>query len=235
MASSLLAAVSLVLGPAADRLPSAIVVAGSVTALSLMGRSGLGSGAAGAFEPARYRVPLLVSLMLASADLAGFAYYGLAYLEGWGRWTDNLYLAAGLGVGIYGLARMRTWGLFMLAGMHTFIAYSAFFSRMHLPGVMKSIYGVTSLAALVGLAPLLYLAGKKLFGADPPSAGERAPVEPIRVASYNMAGAAAAPPLAEIDAELEAVADDDRLRARDSAEARRARLDRDQRSLRLRA
>jgi hypothetical protein len=232
MSSGLLAALTLTLGPSRERVASALVLLGSSVATFLMGRSGLRGGLPGAFEPARYRIPLLISLGLASADALGFTFYGLMFLEAWGVLTNNLLFAAGLGVGIYGLARMRTWGLLVLAAVHAAIAGTAFFGNLHLPLVLKGIYGVSSLAALVGLSPLLALAAKKLLRAESP-----APPERVRVASFGAAAVAgeAAHLQGEIDAEIDALADGDRLAARESTAARRPRLDRDQHPVRVRA
>ncbi len=231
MATGLLGTLNLVLGPSRERLASAVVVAGASAAMLLMGRSGLGGGLRGAFEPSRYRVPLLVSLGLAAADALGFTFYGLVILEGWGVLTNNVIFAAGLGLGIYGLARMRTWGLLVLAVMHTWIAGTAFFGNMHLPLVLKGIYGVSSLAALVGLSPMLMLAAKKLLRDE-----ARVPAERVRIAALAATSAVDAPMAsrAEHDAALEAEAESDRLATRDNSQARRSRLDGDQRAHRVR-
>ena len=165
LSTALLATLNVVLGPTREQAASALVVAGSSAAMVLMGRSGL-RGLPGAFEPSRYRAPLLFSLTAASAEALGFAFYGVMVLEGWGALTNNVMFAAGLGLGIYGLVRMRTWGVLVLAAMHLLIAGTALLGDMHLPLLLREIYGLTSLAALAGLAPILLLAAKRLRNRD---------------------------------------------------------------------
>jgi hypothetical protein len=182
LASGMLGLLNLVLGPARQSMASALIAGGATTALLALGRSGLGPGEArGPFVPEKFRIPLLFSLALATADAAGFAFYGVVLVEAWGLWTSNLIFAAALTTGAFGLVRMRTWGLMLLAATHAAIFTVALGGGLRVPLVVAAIYGVSSLAALVGLSPMLALAAKKLFSEES--------AEPARVRIATPAGA----------------------------------------------
>jgi hypothetical protein len=163
IASGILATLSLLLDPTEERATAALLLAGSAMATLLLGRSGLLSGMPDPFQPARYRAALLLALLLTAAAALGFAFFGALRLESEGSVTTNLFFAAALALGIGGLLRMRTWGLLLLAGMHAWIAGAAFLRDLPVFYLLHTLYGVSSLAALVGLSPMLLLAAKRVL------------------------------------------------------------------------
>jgi hypothetical protein len=108
---------------------------------------------------------------------------------------------------LFGLVRMRTWGLLLLGAAHAAIVGVALAGSLRLPLVVQGIYGLSSAVALVALSPLLLLAAKRVASPEPESAG-------YRIAVPDPVTAAAAPLDADLDAEADVAAAAEAMPAR---------------------
>lgn len=138
-------------------------IGGALATLALRGRDGLEATSTGAFQPGRFRAPLVLALMLSLTAMAGFATFASAMREGWGSWTGNLNIAGSIGVAAFGLVRMRTWGLLLLGAIDAWIAVTAARGGLAIWGPSATVLGITAAGALIGLSPWLHAAAKQLL------------------------------------------------------------------------
>lgn len=194
MTSGFFASLALTAGGLGQRLAAIAVLGGSSLAFALSGRTGLTPEQSGTFQPARYRVALLVSMLLATFTVVNLTFFQVAIFDAFGSWGANLGYTVAIALGVYGLLRMRTWGLILLGAASTALAADAFFGFMALPTPVKTFLGVTSVAGLMGLTPLLALALGKLLR------DREEPAERARVARFSEPAPA---PALDLDAEAE--------------------------------
>lgn len=178
-----------------------LTLAGALTTLALRGGDGLSATSTGAFQPRRYRAPLLLSLALALTTALGFTTYGVALREGWGFSSGNLNIAASLAVACFGLVRMRTWGLLLLGAIDAWIIMAASRGELTIPTLSgAAIFGLLSAGSLIGLSPWLYAAGARLLRDAEPRDRVRVAVPADREnTSATVSGIDS-----DVDAELEA-------------------------------
>lgn len=173
-AGAILGGTSFALG---DGPGAAASFAGSALALVLLSGHGLRHEETPGFQPARYRVPLLLSLILSATSALLFGLFSMAAFEVVGVWSLNLGTILALTAGAVGLARMKTWGLLLLAGANGLIVAQAAGGNVLLPMPLQAWVTLLASASLVGLAPMLAHAFTHLRR-TPPTSTER-----VRVAT----------------------------------------------------
>lgn len=133
----------------ADRRFSIMVVCNAI-ALLAAGRSGLTDGA-GRFQPVAFRGTLVLALVLAIADTGAFLWtgYALAVRE---HQFSLILLAVPMAIGIVGLLRMRTWGLFLGVACNLTVAVLAVTRVLGLPDILRLLFlGTACLQLLIPL------------------------------------------------------------------------------------
>ena len=127
---------------------------GSAVAIAAAGTAGLWNETR-SFVPVAFRRTLLLSLILALADFEALALYGSIFLEersSYGQ-TIPFFVAAGaMGVSIFGLYRLKLWGLAACLVCNVAIAGCALTGVFDLPGVL--VAGLTATAVAQVLLPL---------------------------------------------------------------------------------
>jgi hypothetical protein len=148
-----LAGMNAFVGPGRELGASLALLAGAGTALVAMRDRGLEEGKS-AFAPVAFRAPLLAALALALADVMTLSFYGLAWLEYFGKPTIALGLAGLLAVGAAGLLALRGWGLVLSAAGSAAVAATALAGRLPVPSPVDAILVATSALQLALLAPV---------------------------------------------------------------------------------
>lgn len=135
-----------------------MLVVGGFGALAAAGRTGL-DAASSAFAPVQFRRTLMLSLVLGVADFVALLMYGTIMFEGAidGFFFDYidavpfLIGAAAMGVSIFGLYRLKLWGLFACIGANIAVAIGAL-TVFDLPGPL--VAGLCATAVIQLLLPL---------------------------------------------------------------------------------
>lgn len=132
------------------------ILGGSAAALLAAGRSGL-SQASGFFAPKIARTTLMTSIILALADTQALLFYGLLSVEGsdWGAAAKFGLAGAAMLVSLFGLYRLKVWGLFATVAANITIAALAITGVLALPKVLAGALVATAIVQLLLPIPLL--------------------------------------------------------------------------------
>jgi hypothetical protein len=205
-ATLLLSVVNLAGGPARERGLSALMAAGMATALLAAGRKGLGAQAdAGPFKPVAFRGLLLLSLGMALTDAHSLLFYGVAWLERFGRVTPPLVLGGMLTGVAVGLFRLRAWALLAAIAVNAVVLGSALTGVLMVPPPVLALLTVTAAAQLVVPLPILRAIVRRT-DAQQPAAPEPEPARvQLRVATAAHEGVDRASEIEGLSAEADAL------------------------------
>ena len=150
-----------------------VLAGGGFAALAAAGRAGLDSVST-AFAPVEFRRTLMLSLVLGVADLVALAMYSLIMVEGamdgfLFDYLDAVPFALGalaMAVSIFGLYRLKLWGLFACIGANVAVAVGAL-TVFDLPDPLMFGLCATAVAQLFLPLPVLrrIFAGRPQLGA----------------------------------------------------------------------
>jgi hypothetical protein len=154
--AAVLGAVNLIFGWSFERVTSAAIVLGAAASLGAMGRRGLEPGASVTiFAPVAFRGTLLVTMALALADAQSLLFYGFAWLERFGLVTSSLALGGLMCASLFGLYRLRVWGLLLSAISNVAVVAAAVSGVLAVPSPVDAVLAGTALLQLVLLLPVL--------------------------------------------------------------------------------
>lgn len=145
------------------------IFAGSAAALLAAGRSGL-SQVSGVFAPKMARATLMTSIVLALADTQALLFYGLLSTESaqYGAAAKFGVAGAAMLVSLFGLYRLKIWGLAATATANVVIAALAITGVLQLPNVLAGALVATAVVQLLLPIPLMR---KVLAGVREPASG----------------------------------------------------------------
>lgn len=140
-------------------IASTMLVGGGGLALVALGRVGLDQSS-DLFAPSAYRTSLLLSLVMAAADTQALLLYagvelGDRYGASFGEAAVFLVAAAVIALAVYGLYRMRIWGLALNLVANVCIAGMALGGALELPDVLAWGLAATAITQLLIPAPLV--------------------------------------------------------------------------------
>lgn len=135
------------------------------TAIALLaaGRTGLEDRAG--FAPVAFRGTLLVALVLAMADAGAFTWLGAGNAIFDHSWSV-LMMVPPMILGVIGLLRLRTWGLFVSVATNAAIATLASTGVLNLPGPVRQLFICSAILQMVVPLPMIVAILRK----QPPSA-----------------------------------------------------------------
>lgn len=131
----------------------AVMAVATATGLLSLGRSGLDARTE-AFAPVAFRGSLVLALVMALADTQSLALFGTIQLEN-GSGLPILACAALMGVALFGLYRLRVWGLALNIVANVLIASLALTDVLDLPPPIVFALCSTAAVQLALPAPLL--------------------------------------------------------------------------------
>lgn len=138
-------------------LAPVLIWLGPVVALGSAGTKGLSIGSKH-FAPTRFRRAMLLSLLLGLADTLALAMYTVISAHAHTPWGPTLLLAACtliMSAALFGLFRMRIWGLLLCVLANAAIAVMAVSSLLNLPEILAGGLAATAVVQLFVPIPMI--------------------------------------------------------------------------------
>lgn len=136
----------------------ATIWAGPIVALAAVGRSGL-DATTSYFKPTKFRGAMLASLLFGAADLMALLMYATIHMyDSVRNWPEAAALtscAVLMGCALFGLFRLKLWGLVVCVGANILVAWLAVAGTLDLPDLLAGGLVATALIQLLIPIPIV--------------------------------------------------------------------------------